>query len=176
MTIIPLSKIFEHALEPTHERVLNVLKEDKFLSLREIAEAIAKKFPTTAEVVKWKGRIGDIGRYQVARYLKTLEREGYVECNTEFPKRWRRLRQDSLLNEIVQGYVFEGRAKNRIQALKKLAESYVNDHKTEFQQYVDAVRRAKKIDEIKTQEFEAALRQAKSVLENLESGKQLNLT
>ena len=175
VSIIPLSKIFGHELEPPHERVLSVMKDDKFLSLREITAAIVKKYPNSPEVVKWKKRVGDISRYQVARYLKTLEREGYVECNNEFPNRWRRLRQDSLLNEVVQGFVLEGKAKNRIEALKKLADAYVDKHKTEFEQYVSAVRKAGKINEIKNRELKAAWKEARSALERLQSGKNLVL-
>lgn len=168
---MPISRIFERELEPPHERILNVMKEDTFLSLEEITKAIVKEYPKSLEVVKWKGRIGDISRYQVARYLKTLEREGYVESNNEIHEKWKRLREDSLLNDVVQSFVFEGRAKSRIEALKKLAHSYVNEHEIELQQYVSAVRRAKKIDELKTKEFKIALQDARSIIKRLQSSK-----
>jgi hypothetical protein len=175
VTTLPLSKIFEHELEAPHERVLSVMRDDKFLSLREIAATFAKKYPTSPEVVRWKGVVGDISRYHIARYLKRLEREGYVERSSVSSGEWRRLRQDSLLNEVIQGYVFEGRAKTRIEALKKLADAYIDGHKTQFQQYVSAMRRAKEIDETKNQELKDALRKAKNALDSSQSKERVEM-
>jgi SOS-response transcriptional repressor LexA len=169
VSIIPISKIFEQELDSFHQRVLSVMKEDSFLSLREIVKALVKNYPNSPEVAKWKKRIGDIARYQVAHYLKTLERNNYVECKTGPPKKWRRLRQDSLLNEVVQAFVFEQRAGNRVEALKKLADAYILEHNNEFQLYVNAVRKARRIEEIKTQEFKKALIEARTVLGKLQS-------
>lgn len=164
---IPISKVFEHDLEPPHDRVLSVMKDDKFLSLREITTVLVKKHPDSPEVLKWKKRIGDISRYQVARYLKTLEREGYVERSNEFPRRWRRLRQDSLLNEVVLGFVREGKVHNRLEALKKLADTYVHKFEIEFSQYVSAVRKTKEINDTRNKELRDAWQEARSALRKL---------
>lgn len=172
---MPRKKLVEEELENKHQKVLDVMDEDKSYSSMEITEHFMKKYPDDKQVKRWGTYKGDLCRYVIVRYLTFLRNRGYVEADSAVPGKWRKVRESPLLKEVAEAYIFLGKANSLEEAILKLAKEFITSRKTDFEALVRNIGEAKKAIKRENETRKRALSSALKIMGNITRyGKETN--